>query len=139
MRFNFHVIGLAVLGLLVPTTPAFAHHSYSAEFQTEKEFTVTGVLSRVEWSNPHIYFYVDAKDDSGNVETWAFEGYPPNMLHRHGLTRAMFKVGEMVTVTGVPPKDGSKHLGYGKRLKYLSDGHELDMWVTDRAEREKEQ
>ena len=84
MKSKVYVILVAVFGFLLPATPAFAHHSYAAEFQTEKEFTVTGVLSKVEWTNPHIYFYVDVKDEDGNVVTWAFEGYPPNMLHRTG-------------------------------------------------------
>jgi Family of unknown function (DUF6152) len=128
---------LTIFGLLAVAASAFAHHSFSAEFQTGKEFKVTGVMTKVDWINPHIHFFVDVKDDSGNVATWDFEGLPPNMLHRHGLTRSMFKLGEVVTVTGVPYKDGSKKLGYGKSFKYLSDGHEITMW-TDKDSSEPE-
>lgn len=132
MRVRFHGALLGACGLLAAAIPAFAHHSFSAEFQTDKEFTVTGTMTKVDWTNPHIYFWVDAKDDDGKITTWAFEGLPPGMLHRAGLTREMFKVGEVITVTGVPCKDGTKHMGYGKKFKYASDGHEITMWVTDR-------
>jgi Family of unknown function (DUF6152) len=126
-------LGLVVvcIGLCLMTATSFAHHSFTAEYQVGKEFKVTGVLTRVEWINPHIQFYVDAKDQNGNVVTWNFSGLPPNMLHRHGVTRSMFKVGETITVTGVPYKDNSKMKGYGKSFKYLSDGHEISMWVND--------
>jgi hypothetical protein len=134
MGYKSHALLAVAFGLILAAVPALAHHSLAAEFDTSKEFTVTGILSKIEWNNPHIYFYVDVKDDSGNVETWAFEGHPPGMAHRGGMTKEMFKIGEAVTVVGVPPKDGSKHLGYGKRLKYHSDGHEIVMWTNDREQ-----
>ena len=68
---------LTIFGLLAVAASAFAHHSFSAEFQTGKEFKVTGVMTKVDWINPHIHFFVDVKDDSGNVATWDFEGLPP--------------------------------------------------------------
>jgi Family of unknown function (DUF6152) len=131
MTFRFLGGLLAVCGLLA-AMPAWAHHSFSAQFETDKEFTVTGTMTKVDWTNPHIYFWVDAKDDDGKVTTWDFEGLPPGMLQRAGLTRDMFKVGEVVTVTGVPCKDGSKHMGYAKKFKYSSGGREITMYVTDR-------
>jgi hypothetical protein len=131
MRRKLRGLVIMAISLLCAVVPALAHHSLAAEFDESKEFTVTGVLSKIEWTNPHIYYYVDVKNpETGKAESWAFEGHPPGMAHRGGITKDMFKVGETVTVTGVPPKDGSKHLGYGKRLKYLSDGHEIVMWTT---------
>jgi hypothetical protein len=134
MRLRLRGTVLAACGLLAAAAPTFAHHSFAAEFQTDKEFTVTGTMTKVEWTNPHIYFYVDSKGDDGKITNWAFEGPPHGMLHRAGLTREMFKVGEVITVTGVPCKDGTKHMGYGKSFKYNSDGHQITMWVTDREQ-----
>jgi hypothetical protein len=70
-----------------------AHHSFAAEYDS-KEVTLTGVITKVEWTNPHIYFYIDVKDASGNVVNWAVEGYPPNTLKRTGFTRDDLKVGD---------------------------------------------
>ena len=78
-RRIFEIVAVCV-GLLVLTAPSFAHHSFAAEYQVGKEFKLTGVLTKVEWINPHIQFYVDAKDQNGNVVTWTFSGLPPNML-----------------------------------------------------------
>ena len=85
MRTKLSVFLLAVSSL-VTGVPASAHHSFSAEFDGKKEITVKGVITKVEWTNPHIYFYVDVKDDKGQVANWSFEGYPPNVLRREGWT-----------------------------------------------------
>src|SRR5580700_4879405 len=100
MKHKRELILLAVCGWLVllPTS-IFAHHSITSEFDSTKEFTVTVVLTHVDWTNPHIYVWVDAKDDEGKVVNWAFEGNPPGILHRAGVTKDLFKVGEVVTVT----------------------------------------
>ena len=108
---------------------AWAHHSVNAEFDTTKEFTVTGVLKHVDWTNPHIYVWVEAKGDDGQLVTWSFEGNPPGLLHRAGVTKDVFKVGETVTVTAMPANDGTKNLGFGKVYKY-PDGHEVRLSVA---------
>ncbi len=107
----------------------FAHHSVTAEFDPTKEFTVTGVLKHVDWTNPHIYVWVDVKGEDGKVVTWGFEGNPPGLLHRAGVTKDVFKVGEVVTVTAMAVKDGTKNLGFGKVYKY-ADGHEIRLSIA---------
>jgi DNA/RNA endonuclease YhcR with UshA esterase domain len=103
-RLVFAIFGLA----LTVALPAPAHHSFAAEYDANAPLAVTGVVTKVEWTNPHIYYYVDVKDEAGNVTNWAFEGYPPNTLKRTGVTRDLFVPGETVTVTGWKARDGSK-------------------------------
>lgn len=119
-----HKISFALLGLLLASMPVLAHHSITAEFAPGKEFTVTGVLTRIDWTNPHVYWFVDVKDENGNVETYAFQGGPPSMYHRVGLRKADWIVGQVVTVTAIAAKDGTKTLGFGEVVKY-SDGHSI--------------
>lgn len=87
--------------------PTFAHHSVFAEFDVKRQITYTGVITRVEWSNPHIYFYVDVKDANDKVTNWAFEGAGPNSLARLGWMRDTLKVGDRVTVIAFPARDGA--------------------------------
>src|SRR5215468_11560601 len=93
-------------GLIVATAPLLAHHSETAQFDTTKPVKVTGTVKKVEWMNPHIWFYVDVKDDSGKVTTWGFSGGPPGMLMRRGITRDALKPGDTVKVEGFRAKDG---------------------------------
>src|SRR5438094_10096115 len=103
MKAQFHAALIAVLGLLA-ALPVKAHHSLFAEFDHKKTVTLKGVISTIEWINPHIYLYVDATNpDGGGVTTWAVETYPPNhMRSRYGLTKAALATGviekQIVTV-----------------------------------------
>ena len=100
--------------LLLATAPIFGHHSVSAEFDVNRQITYAGVVTRVEWSNPHIYFYVDVKDANEKVTNWAFEGAGPNTLARLGWLRDSLKVGDRVTVIAFPARDGLRWLRRGK-------------------------
>jgi hypothetical protein len=93
--------------LLLAAAPTFAHHSVSAEFDVSRHITYSGVITRVEWSNPHIYFYVDVKGAADKVTNWAFEGGGPNTLARAGWLRDTLKVGDRVTVVAFPARDGA--------------------------------
>ena len=104
-RFN-PVLLAAALSLAVFASSASAHHSFAAEYDNNKQITVKGVVQKVEWVNPHAYVFIDVKDESGKVTTWAFESLSPNALARQGWSRNSLKVGETVTVNGYLAKDG---------------------------------
>jgi hypothetical protein len=95
---------------MLSALPVTAHHSFAAEYDSKGLVTLAGVISKVEWTNPHIYFYIDVKDASGSVVTWAVEGYPPNTLKRTGFTRDDLKIGDMVSVTGYKAKDSTSRV-----------------------------
>lgn len=111
---------VAGFGLLLAMTPAWAHHSFAAEYDSKQMITLTGVINKVEWTNPHIYVFLDVKDDSGKVTTWSLEGYPPNTLKRTGFSRDMLKIGDTVTITAYKSRDGS-NTGAGREITF-SDG-----------------
>jgi hypothetical protein len=96
-RFELLAVGLAFLCAAVP---AGAHHSFASEYDANKPVVITGVVSKVEWTNPHARFYVDVKDDSGKVTTWNFELASLNSLRRNGWTQKSLKVGDQVTAKG---------------------------------------
>jgi uncharacterized protein DUF6152 len=109
---------VCVLGLVA--VPLFAHHSFAAEYDSNNLITLKGVVTKLEWTNPHIYFYIDVKDGSGKVTNWSLEGYPPNTLKRTGFPRDTLKLGDTITVTAYKAKDGS-NTGAGREVTF-SDG-----------------
>ena len=107
MQAKFAVI-VAGFALLVGARPIVAHHSFSAEFDATKKFNMTGIVTKVEWMNPHTFFYIDVVDEkTKKVTNWAMEMGSPNGLMRNGWTRNTMKIGDKVTVDGSLAKDGS--------------------------------
>lgn len=108
------------LGLLVAALPVGAHHSFAAEYDSKQLITLHGVITQVDWTNPHIYIHLDVKDAGGHVTNWALEGYPPNTLKRTGFTKALLGVGEEITITAYKSKDGT-NTGAGREVTF-ADG-----------------
>lgn len=97
-----------LLPLWVLVVPLYSHHSFGAEYDADKPITLTGVITKIEWTNPHSHFFMDVKDDKGNVANWKFEGYPPVVLYRTGWKRDVtMKAGDTVTVSGWRARDGT--------------------------------
>ena len=115
--------GLVAVAVVISAVPVLAHHSFAAEFDATKPVNLTGVVTKVEWMNPHTYFYVDVKDpQTGKVANWACEMGSPNGLTRQGWTRNTLKVGMTVSFEGTRAKDGSNR---ANARNVLVDGKKL--------------
>jgi hypothetical protein len=123
MKRNFHAILLASCALLA-ALPGLAHHSFQAEFDAGKPVTLKGTLSKIDWINPHIYFYLDVKDEAGKVTNWTLESIPTGFMHRAGLTRDDFVIGDTVTVLAYRAKDGTKAFGWAQEFT-LGNGRKV--------------
>ena len=114
---------LATIALLASGLSIAAHHSFAAQYDANKPITLKGGITRIEWANPHIYFYLDVVDGSGATVQWAIEGGAPSTLYRAGWRKDSAKVGDVVTVNGFLARDGSKLVNMQRAL--LADGRNL--------------
>jgi len=112
-----------MLALLLGSTGVSAHHSVAAEFHIDRSAEITGVITDMDWINPHSWVYLDVTDDDGNVVTWNLESLPTAMLRKAGLTKAMIiGDGQPVTIRAHAARDGTRTLGYILKITY-ADGH----------------
>jgi hypothetical protein len=127
MRHRLLGAALAVVAVLATASVLSAHHSVAGQFDESKSVTLKGVISKVDWVNPHIYLYIDVKTD-GETVTWSLGTVPTAMARRAGLTKESIsgKVGEVVTIDCIPARDGTKHLGWVNTITY-ADGHKIEL------------
>jgi hypothetical protein len=128
-------LALAALGTVLLSTQAAAHHSFAAEFNADAPIELTGTVTKVEWANPHTFFYIDVSESTGEVANWALELGSPNGLMRRGWTRNSMKIGDTVTVTGWRAKDGS--LKGNARSVTMPSGQKLFAGSSNDAANEK--
>jgi hypothetical protein len=125
MKTRLTVAIASLAGLLMTAVPVVAHHSFAAEYDAAKPLKLTGTVTKIEWTNPHCFFYIDVKNqDSGKIETWAFELGNPNALLRNGWTPKSVKIGDEVSIEGTRAKDGSL-LGNARTMILTSTGQRL--------------
>jgi hypothetical protein len=114
---------VAITALLASAMPASAHHAFAAEFDRDKPITMTGTVTKLEWTNPHARIYIDVKDEKGNVVNWDFELGPPNGLMRRGWNRNSLRQGHVVTINGFLSKLAPR-VANARTVK-LADGREV--------------
>jgi hypothetical protein len=124
MRTRLTVAVASLAGLLIGAVPVMAHHSFAAEYDASKPIKLTGTVTKIEWTNPHCFFYIDVKTESGTIENWALELGNPNALLRNGWTPKSVKIGDEVTVEGTRAKDGTL-LGNARSMILMSTGQRL--------------
>ena len=123
MKYNAGLIKLGI-GALLAVTPLLAHHSFSAEYDSKKPVTLKGTVTKIDWMNPHVYFFIDVEDDAGKVVTWGFEMGPPNLLKNSGWTKNTMKIGDVVIVNGTLAKDGTNQ-GNARTVTMADTGKRL--------------
>jgi Family of unknown function (DUF6152) len=119
----------AFIAVLAITPLAQAHHSFASEFDTTKPVKMTGVVTKLEWENPHIWYFIDVKNDDGSVTNWAFSGSSPIQLMRRGIRKSVLAPGTVITVEGFRAKDGSNN-GGGSKVTF-QDGRSVFTTVAD--------
>ena len=125
MTFKVSVSCAVLSGVLAAGVPAIAHHSFAAEYDSTKVVKLTGNVTRVDWQNPHAYFYIDVKNaETGRVENWAFEMGAPSVIARQGWTKTTLRIGDVIIVEGTRAKDGGTH-GNARSVYMASTGKKL--------------
>ena len=121
----------ALIVLTIVAAPLAAHHSFAAEYDGTKQVTMSGKVTKVEWMNPHAFFYLDVKDEkTGQITNWAFELNSPNYLMRSGWTKSSLKVDDLVTVQGAMSRDGNKQVN-ASTVKLSATGKTLFAGSSD--------
>jgi hypothetical protein len=119
-----------LVALIAGPAVVLAHHSFQAEFDIAKPMTMKGIVTKVEWINPHVYVHLDVKDDRGNVTNWAFETLGPGRMRAAGMSKQTFGIGKVVTLKGYGARDGSRNLGFLRTVTF-DDGHTIEVWLGD--------
>ena len=126
MRYrNLGLFALTLIVAAASTTPLWAHHSFAAEYDSKQPVNLKGAVTKVEWMNPHVYFYIDVRDEqTGKITNWAFEMGAPAVIQRNGWTRNSMKIGDLVVVEGTRAKSGAPH-GNARSVTMASTGKKL--------------
>lgn len=119
-----NLVGTAALALVLGSVSVLSHHSAAAAYNTSKKITLQGKVTKLEWQNPHVFYYLDVADASGAVTNWSIEASTPNQLYRNGWRKDDVKIGETVTVTGSSPARNGLPRAYGGILT-LADGRKV--------------
>ena len=120
-----HLLALSAAVVVLQASTGWAHHSFSAEYDSNKPLNLTGAVTKIEWNNPHVYFYIDVRDEkTGKVTNWAFEMGAPAVIARSGWRRNTMKIGDLVTVTGSQAKSGNPH-GNARTVTMAKTGQRL--------------
>jgi hypothetical protein len=118
------VVLLLSFGVLFSTVSLLAHHSAAPAYDTDKKITLRGTVTKLEWQNPHVFYYLDVVDDSGKLTNWAIEASTPNQLYRRGWRKDDLKIGEVVTLTDSSPARNGSPRAYGGTLT-LANGRKI--------------
>jgi hypothetical protein len=120
------LVRVAILGFGVCLTcaPIVAHHAFSADFDINKPVKVQGIVTKIEWTNPHVWMYLNVKDETGNVTNWGFEMGAPHQLQGRGWTRDLVKLGDELAVEGHRAKDASPRMN-GRTVTMVKTGQRL--------------
>lgn len=126
LRTIERAIGLLVIacGAFFAVRPVLAHHSFAAEYDSKKPVKVKGIITKIDWMNPHVYFFMDVTDEAGKITNWGFEMGPPQLLLKAGWTRNMMKIGDEVIVEGTLAKDGTNQAN-ARSVTMASTGRKL--------------
>jgi Family of unknown function (DUF6152) len=115
---------ILVSALLLSVAPAVAHHAFATEFDAEKQVMKKGIVTKIDWANPHVWFYLNVKNENGTVENWGFEMGGPNSLRNSGWTKETMKIGDELIVEGFLARNGSRNVN-AKNVTMAATGKKL--------------